>query len=691
MSRNARQVTASSQPQFNKTLLAVAMASIAISAVADDGVDIGPVVVSATGFEQSIKDAPATISVITAEELKKKSYTDVTDALKNVAGVQISGGGVEQSIMIRGMTSDYTLFLIDGRPAQSNDAFALNGAQAGNPVNFLPPIEAIERIEVIRGPASSLYGSDAMGGVINIITKKVHNEFGGSVTVEYMTPHKSNDVNESGYQTSAYVNAPLIKDVLSLQVTGAFQHQNESEFVGGGDSAASEPKYRKKNAGAKLGWNLNDDNVITLGYTETNQQRWHNPGRSLAESDSASYNRSIKKNYYLTHEGNFDNLLLNSYLNYDRSENPTRVNATTGNGLEYDVVTANSQASYFFDNHTVTGGLTYKYEELRDGASNGLREPVVPDANAVVEMNRYQNSIYLEDDWSLTDDLKLTLSGRYDDNQAYGGHFSPKVYAVYHLNNNFTVKGGITSGYKAPTLRQSATDYGATSMGGVVIGNPALEPETSLNREIGIAYENFDLGLNTSLTAYVTDYKDKINRTGRVCEANVECVYNGTTYPAHMYGYTAYENVDEAELKGIEFTLDYLILDNLKYRHSYTYTSTEQKTGTYAGEPLNDVAKHMFNVSLDWDATDKLLLWTQLNYRGETSGRWQTGTSGSGTNGIKYPSYTFVDIGVAYKATRDLTLKAGLYNVANKEVTNEEDYSSVLDGRRMIFALTQRF
>src|SRR5690606_30183656 len=98
-------------------------------------------------------DAPATISVITADEIKQRSYTDIADVLVNVPGVHVQGGGVEQSIMLRGMSADYTLFLIDGRRMQDNQAFGLNGGQAGTPINFLPPLDSIERIEVIRGPA----------------------------------------------------------------------------------------------------------------------------------------------------------------------------------------------------------------------------------------------------------------------------------------------------------------------------------------------------------------------------------------------------------------------------------------------------------------------------------------------------------------------------------------------------------
>jgi outer membrane receptor for ferrienterochelin and colicins len=679
-------------PQFNKTLLAAALASVSCLAVAadDQRLELEQTVITASGFEQNVKDAPATISVITSEELKKRSYTDVTDALKHVAGVQVIGGGVEQAISMRGMTAGYTLFLIDGRPVQGNDAFGIRGSQAGTPINFLPPIEAIERIEVIRGPASALYGSDAMGGVVNIITKGVGDELRGSITTEYITPGKGNKINEDTFQTSAFIDLPLIPKVLGLQLTGAFHDQEESNFVGGGDSSASDPEYDKRSLGGTLTFTPNEANTFSLGHTHATQERDSHPGKSLAEDAERSYRESKKDNYFISHEGDYGDLRTNTYVNYEDSENTTSVRESTGEGITFEVLTANTQGTYFFDQHTVTAGLTRKEERLRDGSSNGLPYPIVQDPDAVVELKRYQNSAFLEDSWAMTDDFTLTLSGRFDDNQAFGGHFSPKVYGVYHLNDNFTLKGGVTSGFKAPDLRNAASDYGLSSRGGTVIGNPDLKPEESLNKEIGLAYENLDWGLASTLTAYVTDFKDKVNRTGNICVGTV-CEWNGVVYPYDPRGYTANENVDEAELRGVEWTLDYDILDNLTYRHSYTFTETEQKSGMYKGEPLNDMAKHSFNASLDWQATERLNLWTQFNYRGSTSGRWQTGTSGSSTNGVTYPAYRFVDLGAGYKVTKDLTVKAGVYNVANEKVTTDNNFNYNLDGRRYIVSLTQSF
>lgn len=141
-------------------------------------------VVSATGFEQNIKDAPATISVISKDEIEKKNHKDVADVVKDVPGVysapRFSSMKGKSDIRMRGMDSKYTKVLIDGRPVSSESAFPGFGSQ-GSIQSFVPPANAIERVEVIRGPMSSLYGTDAMGGVINIITKGFSNELSGNV------------------------------------------------------------------------------------------------------------------------------------------------------------------------------------------------------------------------------------------------------------------------------------------------------------------------------------------------------------------------------------------------------------------------------------------------------------------------------------------------------------------------------
>lgn len=684
------------------------------------------VVTTASGYEQNVKDAAASISVITAEEIEKKSFTDVTDVLKNVPGVYVNGGGSNQSISIRGMSADYTLYMIDGKPMQDNQAFSPNGSHAGNPINFLPPLEAIERIEVIRGPASSLYGSNAMGGVINIITKKHADKVTANVNVEYLKADSSNKVNNDSRNVSTFINVPVVKDLLSVQLTAGLLDTDESNYASSGAlKAGSDPDYKRTNVGGKAILTPDEHNTITTGYNYKVQERTSNPCKSIAcegsfrgstangytvdgngnifdssgravgwdglvskgtvtgkQKNVTSYQKSINYDYNLTHEAKYDKVLVNSYLNYEKSENPTRANATTGNGIEMDTITANSQGTYFFDTNSLTIGANYKKENLEDGATNAIKIGGVTD-NSITKMERYQWALFAEDTWSVIDDLALTLSGRYDDNEVFGGNFSPKAYAVYSLTDNLNLKGGVTTGYKAPSLRQAAPDFAGISGGGgaaiAMVGNPDLEPEESVNYEVGFAYDNADIGLGGSLMLFQTDYKNKVQtRDGLNPDGSKQTVYKGETYAG---GVKFYENVDKAEIKGIELTTDYQVLDNLKYRHSYTYTDSEQKTGANKGTPLNNISKNMFNAGLDFDVTSKVLLWTQANYRGETSG--------AGT-GAKTPSYTFVDLGAVYKYDKNLSFNAGIYNIANKNVLDDGN-SNVLDGRRYSVAMNMKF
>src|SRR5690625_932418 len=189
-------MTSEPQPNFLKAACSVCLAFAATSpaVLADNEVPVTrleTIVVTASGFEQLVEDAPASISVIPREDLEKKAYKDVTDALRDVPGVLITGGRSSSDISIRGMGSGYTLILVDGKRVNSRESRP-NSDGPGIEQGWLPPIEAIDRIEVVRGPMSSLYGSEAMGGVINIITRKIEPEWTGSLRTE-MTQQRSEE------------------------------------------------------------------------------------------------------------------------------------------------------------------------------------------------------------------------------------------------------------------------------------------------------------------------------------------------------------------------------------------------------------------------------------------------------------------------------------------------------------------
>lgn len=188
---------------------------------------LGTVVVTASGREQQVKEAPASISVITREELDQRPYATLQDVMKDLEGVSVVGASAnEKDIVIRGMPGEYTLILVDGRRQGTRET--MNRGTAGVQSNLIPPLAAIERIEVVRGPMSSLYGADAMGGVINIITRKVPKQWSGSLEVGGIWQQD----RDQGDSTLAdfWIGGPLRDGVLGVQVFGKSRHRGEDDI-----------------------------------------------------------------------------------------------------------------------------------------------------------------------------------------------------------------------------------------------------------------------------------------------------------------------------------------------------------------------------------------------------------------------------------------------------------------------------
>lgn len=669
----------------NRLALSIAVATMSSLVHAQDAIELqSTTVVSASGFEQNIADAPASISVITREQLEKQSYTDVIDAMKNIPGVYVTGGGNNQDISIRGMSSNYTLYLVDGRPISSARSVNTNGSDGGKQIG-LPPLAMIERIEVIRGPMSSLYGSEAMGGVINIITRTTGKEWAGSVNTEYT--HSYNDLNEDAHLVNFYTGGGLIDGLLGARVHGSYAITDESEWIGGEDGASSTPDSRRKQGGAELFLTPDEQNRFSLAYEASRLDETNNPGVSVVVNPTADNNgqRNVefeKDVFALTHSGNYGNLQTHSYLQHDISE---RVQVET---KKEEITTLDSKATYFWGNHVVTFGGQYKYEELIN-ETNGLIGTGI--AGVTDNMDRWQTALYSEVEWGVTDKLNVTTGLRYNEDEMFGGHLSPRLYGVYHFTPNLTFKGGVSTGYKQPSLADATEGFGTRTGKGsaIIIGSEELDPETSTSYELGFVYDNADLGLNTSVMLFHTKYEDKIMEE-RLCESaggsnsdssTWQCVYQGK-----LLNFVSQKmNVDEAELQGVEWTLDYHFTPAVRLSTSYTYTESEQKSGQFKGDPLNKQPKHMANALLDWQMTQRFNAWAQGNYRSETSDYISRVSMKEST-----PGYGFFDVGVVFAATKNLDVKAGLYNIANKEVSND-DYEVVLDGRRLTVGLTYDF
>lgn len=615
-------------------------------------------VVTARGSEQMLKDAPASISVIDRSQISKRFYRDLTDALTDAPGVIVTGGGDRQDISVRGMGSDYTLILVDGQRQTSRETRP-NSDGPGVEGAWTPPLTAIERIEIIRGPMSSLYGSDAIGGVINIITRKTPDEWRSQLRFD--TTLQERDESGNIYQANLFTSGSLIKDVLGVQLYGQFSQRKEDEIYEG---------YRgkdAKNITAKLSFTPNKKHEFMLEMVEQRQDIDATVGKTvepLAPGEECG-RRGCPEDRHDDYDGQSISLSHNAFWDFGTSRSYIKKDEFDNNTRQISVENLDFQTIWSLpinDQHSLSVGGSYNSEELTDLTTNQISD--------LTQMDGDQWSLFAEDEWRIVNDFAVTAGLRYDDDEVFGGHWSPRLYGVWTLGARDTVKGGISTGFRAPGLREITPEWGQVSRGGNVYGNPDLEPEESVNYELGY-YKQWHHG-QANITVFYNEFKDKITR--------VECPQTICDAGPNQFGSlpTTRVNVDEAETQGVEISASHNFSRAFKISGNYTYTDSEQKSGEYAGQPLNQLPKHLIQVSMDYRWSKRTGSWLRVHYRGEESQPVQGPSRGS----LVAPSYTLTDLGVNYALTRDIKLSAGIYNVFDEEITSEE-YGYVEDGRRL--------
>lgn len=715
-------------PRIPFLLLSSCLLSTAVHAASEsEAVELAPQNVVATALEET-KQAPG-VSVITAEDIKKRPpATDLSQIIRTMPGVNLTGNstsgqrGNNRQIDIRGMGPENTLILVDGKPVASRSSvrYGWRGERDSRGDTNWVPADQVERIEVIRGPAAARYGSGAMGGVVNIITKQPGKETHGNVTVYQNFPTHS-DEGASKRMTFG-LNGPLT-DTLSYRVYGnvAKTDADDWDINSGHESArtgnqvgtlpAGREGVRNKDVNGQLSWHLTPEQTLELeagfsrqGNVYSGDTQNTNSNANVKSMLGKETNILYRENYALTHRGDWDFGSTMAYLQYEKTRNQ-RINEGLAGGTEgifsntdfytstLRNLTAHGEVNlplHAWRDQTLTLGSEWSQQKLDDPSANTQTTSEGGAVSGLTSTGRDGSSqaqifsLFAEDNIELLPGTMLTPALRFDHHSVVGDNWSPSLNLSHALTDSVTLKAGIARAYKAPNLYQLSSDYLLYSRGQgcygqttscYLQGNDDLKAETSVNKELGIEFQQD--GWVAGLTYFRNDYKNKI-------ESGLSPIGRATGGTGSYANAAVYqwENVPKALVEGLEGTLTIPLTEQLKWNNNFTYMLQSKNKQT--GEALSVTPKYTLNSMLDWQATDDLSLQASVAWYGKQTPKKYDyhGVRVTGNSNNQLSPYALVGLSGTYAFTKNLSLTAGVDNLFDKRLFREGNAQGVtnIDG-----------
>lgn len=512
------------------------------------------VVVTGTRTERRLADSPVLTSVVRERDMRKAGSTSVLETLEdNIPGIVFSQNGMGNNMRIRGLNSRYVLFLVDGERMVSEGAGGnvnLDRIDVGN----------IERIEVTNGAASALYGSSAVGAVINIITKKPVHGFEGSANVTYGS--------DNTWKARADAGSDL--GVFSVRA-GVFR--NGSDGFGADGVGPYAARYEDYGADLRLGANPMKRLSITAAVRYF-QHETFNPPASMNVSHAFTRSAAGALNAALDSRDGRNCLTLSAaydkYLDYDVMEKTggRKVRDNDADHLSLRITDAFRPAPVW----ELVGGAEYNRESLFASASLGPD----PTHKAVGE-----GAVFAQAQWKVLKGLELVGGARYTHNSRFGGSFTPKLSAMYGIGG-LRLRAGVGTAFRAPGIKELYYDFDHQGMFWVY-GNSALKAEKGLY--VSGSAEYVRGAFNLSVTGYCNNIDDKIT---------LYEVINDGRREKH------YRNVGSATLRGADVSLSFAVLRRIVLKGSYSFCDAVDNS---TGLQLESNVRRSATVSATWNGT----------------------------------------------------------------------------------------
>lgn len=621
-----------------------AYAASADGAADGSAVTTKDVVVTATRTEADVKMVPNTVEVITADDIEKLGATDVYSALRLADNVQImnTSTGFGHRISMRGMSSDSTLILINGQRTAIEDTETTQNLLALDRIN----VHNIERIEIIRGAASAQYGSDALAGVINIITKKSTGKPSVTVGATTGTTNMSNyyhiDLGRQGKFSSTF-DMNFSKD----------RQWTEHEVSGLPVKNLQGPKQSYNFSGTyELGENKNLN--LDLGYykdklsgdwshKEYNLGAW---GGIVRLQDAKLETERRDASLSLTGKTKKDDYMVRTFyskLDKFRFLPYTALAKEYGETNKYSIWGIEAKNSHKVNgDHTLTYGTEYDRYDV-DGVNFGK------DGDNGKNLNTY--AAYIQDEWLLGDKWEIIPAVRYDHHSEFGSKTTPHIGVTYLANDHNRFKANWGEGYKAPSVSELYMDY--THMGVLTLGNPNLRPEESKNWDL--SYEG-EWGKTFGKITYFHNDIDNMISTRTV---------------GGRHGYNEYYNIDgTTKTHGVELTLGRKLSRDLDVKVTSNWTSASNKVASAesSAHGVDGIADNITTLQMAYDDHRaygyNATLWEQWVHDYYESDSSQT---------YSYNTLNFI---INKKYGDAVRLFAGVDNIFNKKID-----AIYLDGR----------
>ncbi|WP_226568889.1 FepA family TonB-dependent siderophore receptor [Mangrovibacter yixingensis] len=689
--------------------------------------------------EEKLKQQPGA-SLITQQDIEKSPpVNDLSEIIRKMPGVNLTGNsatgsrGNNRQIDIRGMGPENTLILIDGVPVSSRSSvrYSRTGERdTRGDSNWVPP-EMVDHIEVLRGPAAAHYGSGAMGGVVNIVTKRPTNNWHGSLSL--FTNQPENKKEGATKRMNFSLSGPLIDDVLTMRLYGNINKTDADAYdintSENGSYAAGREGVRNRDINTMLQWKINPQQFLDFNYSYSRQGNIYAGDTQYSNSNISTLvptlyghetNRMYRQLYSLTHNGIWDWGQSKLILSYEDTHN-TRldegstgkvegmINSDTFNTSRYKTWRINNEYTVPFSlwvDHTLTLGGEWSREELNDPASMEATDASGIDINGVSGDPSQRSSknaqelsgLYVEDTIDAFDGTTLIPGLRFDYSDRFGSNWSPSFNFQQELGDEVMLKAGIARVFKAPNLYQSSEGYLlassgngcniGTSNGCYLMGNSNLKPEISVNKEVGLQWTHKDY--SAGLTYFRNDYQNKIvagdTSLGTVAVA-------GSWYSSN-YDIYQWQNGGKALTQGLEANLTLPIVeDTLKWRTNATYMFTSKYKST--GNPLSLIPKYTVNSWLDWQITPDVsttLSWTMYG-RQHPRTTAEIRKEASGLSDTIVGAYAIFGVGVNYEYSKNLRFNVGISNLLDKRIYRENEGASTYNepGRAYYAGVTTSF